>query len=264
MRDHDQEHVCDMLQRLGFVVEQLTVSTDKRPDLLAQRDGERLFVEVKSRRLDASLRKAMESVRPGDQQTIETTLEKHNTLSAEITGAVVQLEALAGADDYRLLWYRADLGPFVHGVFEQITSTLLGTRCVRTASGTLRKCAYAGFGDFYRCASLDGVMIEVDEGINLLPNHFSPRCNRFAKSAMWASLPSRCVLDVLEASTKGGWLIVEGPVDRRDDAALLAHLQHKYPAAEIVGFEVTVATTHVTTIDAQATLDRRGRKGRTL
>jgi hypothetical protein len=72
----------------------------------------------------------MEAVRIGETTEILTDLDKHNSISAEVKHASRQLDAVASEQDFRLLWYRADRGPFVSNTKEQIGSTLYGMRMV--------------------------------------------------------------------------------------------------------------------------------------
>ena len=130
-----------------------------------------MYVGVKSRSVDRAIRGRMEAVRIGETDAILTDLDKHNSISAEVKHASRQLRAAASAQDFRLLWYRADNGLFVNDTKEQIGSTLYGMRMVLAESQPFGPrpwhCAYAGHADFYRFPEIDGVMVEVDRLITL-------------------------------------------------------------------------------------------------
>ena len=83
MQDPDREAVKARLNALGFTVD--TIDEDgsaKRPDLVATKDGSRMFVEVKARVEDAALRAAMESVALGSTEVVLASLDKRNSVSA--------------------------------------------------------------------------------------------------------------------------------------------------------------------------------------
>ncbi len=113
-----------------------------------------MYVEVKSRSEDRALRGRMEAVRIGETDAILTNLDKHNSISAEVKHASRQLHAAASAQDFRLLWYRADNVLFVNDTKEQISSTLYGMRMVLAESQPFGPrpwhCAYAGHADASR------------------------------------------------------------------------------------------------------------------
>ena len=187
MSDPNRDVVQRRLEALGFSVRPIAETMDSRqPDLVAQTEGATMYVEVKTRSEDRVLRVGMEAVPIAGTNDIIIDLDKHNGLSAEIKHASSQLGSAAGADDFRLLWYRADTGPFVHNTKEQVGSTLYGMRMVLAQSHGLEMrlwhCAYAGYADFFRFPEIDGAMIEVDGLITLFLNPFSSRRDAFAPS----------------------------------------------------------------------------------
>ena len=177
-----------------------------------------MFVEVKARVEDAALRADMESVAPGSTAVVRTLLDKRNSLSSAIEQANRQLAALAGPEDFRLLWFRADNGPFVHDPRYQIGATLLGIRMVLVESTTgkhERACVYAGHADFHRFRDIDGAMIEVGGPIILILNQFSPRAAAFAVSPICETISS-AVFDVTKAPPNDPFYVVDGDVDREE------------------------------------------------
>lgn len=257
MDDRDREDVKMVLERLGYQVDVvLTVNDEKRPDLLAIHGHTRMFVEVKARVQDLTLRAAMEAVPPGATESILTPLEKHNALSAEIKDTNEQLGALALHDDHRLLWFRAHNDLFVHGACDQVVSTLLGIRVVdaeRDGSRRPFRCAYAGFADLYRFREIDGAMIEEGDALTLVLNQFSDRHVAFSASRICRVLQSGAVVDVGQADRDGACYVVDGDVDRKDDDAVLEFLRAKHPQHQFHGFLPHAAGTTVTVIDAGAT-----------
>lgn len=255
MRDPDREAVKARLKALGFTVAAIDEEDDaKRPDLLATKEGTRMFVEVKARVEDSALRAGMESVATGSTEVVLASLDKRNSLSSDIKQANRQLAALAGPEDFRLLWFRAENGPFVHGARDQIGATLLGIRTVLVESTTgkhERACVYAGHSDFHRFRDIDGTMIEVGGPIILILNQFSPRAAAFAVSPICKTISSS-VFDVTKAPQNDPFYVVDGDVDRKSDEALLSFLRTKYPQDKFISFLASHAATVITTIDARS------------
>jgi hypothetical protein len=195
----------------------------------------------------------MESVPAGMTAAVLTELDKRNPISAEIKHAQSQLSAVGGRGDFRLLWFRADNGPFVHDALEQIAATLYGIRMVIVGGPGAerpRACAYAGHADFYRFQDIDGTMVEVDQSITLLLNPFSARRRAFACSRI-ARLLGPSVFDVDRASQDRSLYVVGGDAPRDNDEELLEHLRDRYPGETFHRFAKAMAGTVVTTIDGR-------------
>lgn len=256
MRDQDSDEIKRLLKRLGFTVHGIpAVTVEKRPNLVAISGDSKMFVEVKARVQDSKLRADMEAVPADETKPILTPLEKHSTLSAEIKDANEQLGTVAAADDHRLLWFRAGNDLFVHGVRDQIISTLLGIRVVdATRDGNRRpvRCAYAGFADFYRFREIDGTIVETGDSLTLILNQFSERHAAFKGSYICKVLPSAVIVDVAQAVQDGDCYVVDGAVNRHDDEAVLAFLRAKYPQDSFHEFVSHSADTTVTVIDARS------------
>lgn len=255
MNDPNRDAVQVRLEALGFEVRPIPEpSTSVQPDLVAHSDGVTMYVEVKTRSEDRVLRGRMEAVRIGETAEIRTDLDKHNSISAEVEHVNRQLNAIALKQDFRLLWYRADRGPFVSSTKEQIGSTLYGMHMVLAARPPLPlrpwHCAYAGYADFFRFWDINGVMVEVDGLISLFLNPFSPRDDAFAASRISRVLAADdAVFDIQQAIADGKLFAAGGDAPRRKDAALLAYLASKYPDTTFVRFLPSVGVTTMTTID---------------
>jgi hypothetical protein len=159
----------------------------------------------------------------------------------------------AVADDFRLLWFRADNGLFVQDAREQIGATLLGIRMVfgkRNGQKSVLPCVYAGYADFFRCTEIDGAIIEVEGTLTLLPNQFSPRTVAFSRSPI-AQVIAPAILDIQQGDREGLFYVVDSDVNRKNEGNVLAFLRKKYPTDEFLKFGPYSAGTTVTTIDAR-------------
>lgn len=255
MRDPGREPVRRRLEALGFQVDDIAEDPkQRRPDFRVSKDGTKMLVEVKTRMEDAELRSRMESVSVGASESILVPLDKHNSLSSTVEKANTQLDAAAFADDLRLLWFRANNGIFVQDAREQIGATLLGIRMVfakRNGERRIRPCVYAGYADLFRCPAIDGVVIEVEGALTLIPNQFSPRQDAFACSPIYRVI-TPAILDVRQGDRDDIYYVIDSSADRGDDDTLLAFLRNKYPADDFLGFRPYWAGTTVTTIDARS------------
>jgi hypothetical protein len=221
MNDPGRDAVQSRLEVLGFDVHQIPeTSSSRQPDLAARSEGVTMYVEVKTRSEDHVLQERMEAVRFGKTTRILTKLDKHSRISADVKRASSQLSAAASAQDFRLLWYRADNSLFVNDTKEQIGSTLYGMRMVLVEFPPFGirpwHCAYAGRADFYRFPEIDGVMVEVDGLITLYLNPFSPRLVAFASSRI-ARIIQDSVFDVDQAVAQGKLFAADGDAPRGDD-----------------------------------------------
>ncbi len=255
MRDPYREAVQVRLEALGFTVDAISEDDEaKRPDLVAIKEGVRTFVEVKARVEDSALRTNMESVALGSTEVVLNSLDKRNSISSDIKQACRQLAAVAGPDDFRLLWFHAEDGPFVYGARDQIAATLLGIRMVLVESAGVKReraCVYAGHADFHRFQDIDGAMIEVGGPMILMLNHFSPREAAFAASPI-CKIVGSAVFDVTKVRKNAPFYVVDGDVDRNSDDALLGFLREKYPDDSFISFLEHHAGTVITTIDARS------------
>ena len=225
--------------------------------MLARADEQTLYVEVKTRTEDADLRAKIELVPAGMMAAVLTDLDKRNSISADIKHAQSQLSAVAGPDDFRLLWFRADNRLFVHDALEQIGATLYGIRLVivgEPGDERPRACVYASHADFYRFREIDGTMVEVDRLITLFLNPFSPRRRAFTRSRIAQVLRSS-VFDVDKASQDRVVYVAGGDAPRDNDEELLEHLRSRYPGETFHCFAKARAGTVVTTIDGRGSRD---------
>ena len=255
MNDPNRDAVCKRLEALGFLVRCIPeTSTSPQPDLVTQDEDAMMYVEVKTRTEDRALRGEMEAIGIGEAVDIQTNLEKHNSISADVKHASRQLSAAASSKDFRLLWYRADRGLFVSNTKEQIGSTLYGMRMVLAERPPFeprpRHCAYAGYADFFRFPEIDGVIVEVDGLISMFLNPFSPRRNAFSVSRIARILGADdAVFDIQRGISDGKLFAADGDAPRHNDSDLLEHLKRKYSDTNFIHFIGSVSVTTVTTID---------------
>lgn len=252
-RDPGREPVKKRLEALGFQVADIPEHpTELRPDFRATKQDVSMLVEVKTRTEDSELRAKMESVGLGNTESVLTPLDKHNSLSSDVQQANEQLKKIATADEFRVLWFRADNGLFAQDACQQIGATLFGIKQVfvnRAGQQIVLPCVYAGYADFFRYTDIDGVITEVDGGLTLLPNPFSPRKDAFSQSPIAAAV-SPAILDLQRNEREGLCYVVDANINRKSESEVLDYLRKKHPAHEFLKFGIHTASTVVTTIDA--------------
>lgn len=253
--DSGRDLAKKQLERLGFLVTEIPEdSKEKRADLRAEKNGETAFVEVKTRTVDAELRRMMEGVPIGQARSKLTHLGAKSSTESDIKRAAAQLDCSASQLETRVLWFLIADSPFLHGAATQIISTLLGVKIVAgMADGavTWRPCFFAGHAALHKYPSIDAVVLAGPEGFQLIPNPFSPRAQSFRSSAIFEAMKG-ALQDYAAVESAGQCYVVDFEVARKDEQAVLAGLRKKYPRADIRNFAVYVAGDTVTTIDASA------------
>lgn len=219
-----------LLEHLGFTVEPVEEGEGKTPDLVASKDAETFLIEVKTKQDDASREQRMEEAFEVGRVFEEVLpMGPRNRVSAIVQHGVRQLEALGAKDPLRLMWFAA-LGRRAKVYACQIRATLLGSTQVFDLQETSwqRDCYFFHGSAFYRWRNkLDGAVIAQSKSGQLLVNPFSPRADRLRRSPMAVTF-GQGVLDPIALEAVGRACIVDGDVDRNDEAAVQHFLQQKY------------------------------------
>lgn len=232
--------VLSLLEHLGFKVAPVEEGEHKTPDLVAAKDGDIFLIEVKAKRDDASRKGQMEKAFELDS-TFEEVLpmRPRNRVSAIVRHGVRQLGAQWPGDPLRLLWFTA-LGRHAEVYARQIRATLLGsTRLIDLQETSWqRECFFFHNSAFHRWQKeLDGAVIAQSKSGQLLVNPFSPRADRLRRSSMAVTF-GRGVLDPIALAGEGDACIVEGDVDRGNEAAVQRLLQQKYERPMLQSIEM--------------------------
>lgn len=230
MSEQVESAVVALLEHLGFTVDPIEESEGKTPDLVASKDAETFLIEVKTKNDDASRTQRMEAAfEVGEIFEEVLSMGPRNRVSAIVQHGVRQLEALGVGDPLRLLWF-VSLGRGAEVYARQIRATLLGSTQVVDLQETSwqRDCYFFHNSAFFRWRdTLDGAVIAQSKSGQLLVNPFSSRVDRLRRSPMAVTF-GQGVLDPIALEAEGRACIVDGDVDRSDEAAVQHFLQRKY------------------------------------
>lgn len=230
MRDDIAHIVQKILEHLGFEVTRVEEGNQKTPDLYAERDGEIHIIEVKAKLDDA--RREGEMERAFDKGVLfeeVLPLGPRNRIAGIVRHGVRQIGAHAENDPLRLLWFMV-IGSRAEVYAKQIRATLLGSTRVYDLQDLSwqRECFFFHHSEFFRWQeNLDGAVVGDMWSGKLLLNPFSPRLERLRRSPLAVTFGTG-VVDPVALENQGDACVVDGDVDRSDEAAVQAYVQQKY------------------------------------
>jgi hypothetical protein len=230
-----QQHVTNFLTAMGFQVSPIRqISGDRHADLIADKDGMRTVLEVKSRLDDPIFNSLAPKVESGKVQEYSAPTGKTGTFSRRVKKAASQLEGSARSNDFRCLWFVIDPHQLVE-VDDQIIGTLLGRRYIlggkepdESGAVVSESCYALGRADFQRCPEIDCAIIDQMEKALFIANIHSPRYSKLAKWPLRKIFPSESVKDILVEEKAGKAYIVplDTPISCDDD--ILEYVKEKY------------------------------------
>jgi hypothetical protein len=233
------------LRSWGAAVESLATSSKQECDWLATLHGCRLIVEEKTKFEDEErLVARAETLGAGRVHASTVPLKFDNRLSGIVRKASSQLGSSAANIDHdlRVLWFTGT-GYDGEAKHRQLVSTLYGsTRIFERAGARFRTCYFFRNGDFFRYRDiLDGAFACDLTGdtlnIDLCLNPYSSRWEELRDSPFAKRLRGGPIDPVAEEKA-GEALIVDGDVQRSNEADVLAYLQRKYNLQEIMNMDM--------------------------
>jgi hypothetical protein len=233
------------LRSWGAVVEPLPTSSEEESDWLATLEGCRLIIEEKTKiEDDDRLAARAEALGAGRVHTSTVPLTFDNRLSGIVRKASKQISSSAARREHelRVLWFTGT-GYDGEAKHYQLVSTLYGsTRIFERVGARFRTCYFFRNGDFYRYRDiLDGAYACHLAGetltIDLCLNPYSPRWEELRDSPFVKRL-SGGPIDPVAQEESGEALIMDGDVQRSDEAGVLAYLQNKYSLQEIMNMDM--------------------------
>lgn len=235
-----EDAVISLLEYLDFHVARVEEGERKTPDLLAEKEGEIFLIEIKTKQDDAGRKEQMNTAFELDSIFEEVLpMGPRNRVSAIVQHGVQQLGLQWPGEPLRLLWFTA-LGQRSEVYARQIRATLLGSTRLIDLQETAwqRECFFFHNSAFHRWQKdLDGAVIAQNKSGQLLVNPFSPRADRLRRSPLAVTF-GRGVLDPTALAADGDACIVDGDVDRGNEAAVQSHLQQKYKRPMLQSIEM--------------------------
>lgn len=232
-----EKMVLTQFGELGLTAERVEETDEKRPDFVCRdSSGQTYWIELKSKDQseeekdgyvsDLSEGKVAESVQ---------VIERINSISGVIGDASNQLDAVAQAEDLRLVWLHAE-GIDNDAMTDQIKASLYGLADLaelpdiasQSEPGEPRvfMCFFFTNSDFFlRRDSVDGVIVSNRKGFQLHVNPFSLRADKLRNSILAEALQP---FDVGALDGEKGLMVADTDLDRKKQFGVLNYLRGKY------------------------------------
>ncbi len=241
-----------VLESWGATVTSVPTSATQQSDWLVDLHGCRLLIEEKMKFESAAVELARdEGLKAGEIYGSNITLQHNNRFSGIVKKAASQLAStgMHTPHDFRILWFTG-AGHQAQGQQEQMVCTLYGsTNLLVQGTFALRVCYFFGNSDFFRYqADLDGAVVAYLQSetveMKLCLNPYSPKWE-LLRDSPFAKLFATGVIDPLADEAIGDAFIMDGDVDRRDIAAVIAYIQDKYNLPGLMEMKLGMASAAV-------------------
>jgi hypothetical protein len=230
----DEQYVIDRLTGFGISARKIQRSPARKTyDLLARDDAAQYAIEVKRRRSDEAIHDALQR----NRATGWVTRPMGFSASTEKTmrHAVKQLDAIASADAFKLIWYYID--PQYRDedtLVQQVYDTAFGganlIKMSKPGEAVPIHCLFFHRSVFFTHPQLSGIVIDTCRRFTLLLSPFGARTweVRATPLFLWFDAEQGGVVDADRLHTEGLVLIADCAIDRRDEHAVLTYLKRKY------------------------------------
>ncbi|MBS0588533.1 MAG: hypothetical protein JSS37_11420 [Proteobacteria bacterium] len=236
-----------LLLHWGISIEDIPTSDikqKKEADFLVKFDNAVVLIEEKTKGDDPTyLTQRTEELERGEIHSKTLPTSRNETLSGLVRDASHQLRSSSEKHhDFRLMWFTAT-GAHAEGKYEQFITTLYGrTNIMEMNADQHRCCYYFRNADFFRRAEvIDGAIVAYTDGkrlsAKLCLNSLSPRYEALKRSAVVKPFGT-AVEDPSAQEADGTAFILDGDLDRKNEAALLAYLQNKYKTAPLMNIDL--------------------------
>jgi hypothetical protein len=245
-----QSYAKHVLQEMADDVRDLPTGDMEQADFLVTFGSCQVLVEEKTK-FD-NLRKLAEReevLRSGKIHNSSTSLARNNRLSGLVGKAAKQHSSSFSIDhDFRVIWFTG-AGLHSEAQCEQFINTIYGTTIIiERNSLRSRDCYFFRNSDFYRYSNiLDGAIaahVSNDQiHLKLCLNPLSKNYEDLKDSDL-AKKFGTAVEDPVVREVAGDAFMLDGPIDRNDNAALLEYLQSKYNTDYLMNIDMghTAAT----------------------
>jgi len=226
----------EILKAYGYQVEKIPTSEVKTPDFLVFDSTSAYLLEVKTKLPSREqIRERKEILHAGEFYQLNEPIIPNKRLTEIIKKAERQLrEYKSQTEVLRLVWLAAT-DYLEEARMDQFEATLYGSTCVVDWStrGRAGTCYFFYNSDFFRFRDvLDAAIVSAGSKYRLLLNPLSKSYERMKNSSLACHLHDG-VVDPIAIEAQGKAFIVDGDVDRNNEAEVLAFLQTKYESAGI-------------------------------
>lgn len=228
------------------LVQSIPRGTHQTPDLLVTFGGKRFLIEEKEK-LDSKefLLKRSDTLASGKVHEVFVPQVFDNTLDGIIEKAARQISASGQPYDFGLVWITA-AGVRGEAVFGKIVSTLYGMMPIMSMElPSLVHCYFYRNSSFFRCRKhVDGAVVahvsRDSYSCKLLVNSASPKYSCFVATDFVSVFKSKnAATDPVAEEADNNAFVVDPGIDRKDEAAVIRHLQDKYSLKHVQPMPLT-------------------------
>ncbi len=228
--------IIEFFSTHGFEIQKISEGDEQRPDFLAQDEQYAYLIELKTKfESEEKVQQRKEVLLKGEIYGDSIPVASNNRLSGIIRKAQNQLKGhLTDKKIIRVPWLLCT-GHSAEARMDQFEATLYGSRSIMNLDkGGMRTCYFFANSDFYRYRdSLDGAIVSTDSTARLLLNPYSKLFTELARSSL-SKLKELNAVNPTNEETEGRAYIVEGDLNRNDEALVLSYLRSKYRIERIM------------------------------
>jgi hypothetical protein len=225
---NDKQLPTDVLAAMGFCVETIDPSPEKRADLLV-RDGKSTYlIEVKHKFDNGEwFRDCAERLDRGEEVYREEPLAYNKAISKKLAYACTQLKSTpAPSDAYRLIWFHAaGVDHDLH--WKRAFATFYGSVHLwpKDPPGDIITCLYFDYNAAWSMRDVEAMVLTDGSAIQLCLNEFSGQLEAFRTTRLYQKFATRGgVFDPIQLARDGAILVCRSDVSRRQDDVILRAL----------------------------------------
>lgn len=234
-KDIDTQNAVRILNSLSFSAVKIPEDSQlgKRGDIKAQKGDDHYIIEVKSKEDHPAFMSKIQKSNDLEVVEYKKGLFRSNTLSGIIGEAVDQLtETPDHNNSFRILWFRA-IESLIEDIHSFLKATIYGIRylLVRDSSSKFYsvQCYYFDYNDFYNFPTLDGIILDNGNGLELCTNSFSPRLYEFQSSTLYQLFyEGNALIDPEKLEKDGKIFVADTPIKRKDENEIKKYIENKY------------------------------------
>lgn len=220
--EHSKRIAIRELTRLGFKVDEIPETADKRADLCAS-DGEHTYhIEAKDK-FDSDI---IPAASQDDLYRRKDPLTHTNTISGVLRKAHTQLKGTPKADGtFQLIWFHAESSLQWHQAF----ATFYGAMSVSALYPNRDKsgwCFYFTFNASFTMPDVEALILTEGNGLHLCLNEFSPRRDEFRATRLYKAW-SVGEFDPDKMEATGQIIRCRSTVSRKNEADVIKALKEQ-------------------------------------
>jgi hypothetical protein len=217
----------DVLRAIGFRVDEIPESNDRRADLRASDVSSTYFIEVKQKIDDIeALRTDANQMATGEVISHSKSLSHHNRIAAILKDGRNQLDQTPkSTHDFSLIWFAAD-GIDRDVYWKRAFATFYGfvqLLALEPPGDEIIDCFYFDYSASWSMPTVDAMVLVDVDNLQLCLNEFSPKLDLFRQSLLCTQL-SDAVVDPLHLLANNSIIALHTDASRRSEDLVLEEL----------------------------------------